>query len=629
MSQTLADFGLIRKSIPGYEKRHGQLKMAQAVEEALAERHHLAVEAPCGIGKSFAYLVPAIRHALATKTRVVVVTANIALQEQLIEKDLPLLAQSLPEHFSYALIKGINNYLCRDRYEETKESAAQLFLDGAESEQWDALHNWAAQTKTGDPSELDLLPDPLIWSKVNGVSELCNGAQCHWFDRCHAMNARRHLSDVQVIVTNYHLYFAHLAVRMSAERDVILPAHKAVICDEAHEMADIARDFLGRRLTPHSANYLLAGAHRMGLRAQADRVRDAAKDYFDEVRGFRTSGRYEVRLRNAEFANGARLEDAISTYREEVVGMIRSASDEEAVDRLKKAAGAADRYLGTLGTFRTLDDPNMVYYIDGDGRLISRLIDVSAILREQLFEQVETVVMTSATLATASSFAFHKRETGCEEARELVVPSPFNFKKQAILIVPEMKCTPNDAGFAGEVSDHLNRIIRFLGGRTMALFTSYRVMESCAEAARETGVAILKQGERPRTKLLKDFREDRGTALFAVSSFWQGVDVPGDALSCLTIDKIPFITPEDPLLDALQERDPDTFSNYQVPKATLSLRQGFGRLIRTSTDRGVVVIFDKRLFTKRYGAEMRAALPPVKVVRDLDRLETFFEKRGS
>ena len=625
MSRTTTDFGLIAGSIPGYEKRPGQIKMARAVESALARKEHLAVEAPCGIGKSFAYLVPAIRHALATETRVVVVTANIALQEQLIEKDLPALARSLPERFSYALIKGINNYLCLDRYDDADSDASQLLLDAAESEQWETLHDWVARTATGDPSELDVALDGSIWAKVNGVSELCNGAQCLYFDRCFAMNARRNLGKVNIIVTNYHLYFAHLAVKMAAERDVILPAHSAVICDEAHEMADIAREFLGRRLTPFSASYLLAGSHKLGLRTMADNVRGAAKDFFDDVRAFRSGPGYKVRLRSPDFGDARPLEAAVRDYREELVGRIKAAQDDQEVDRLAKTAGAADRYLGTLDSFRRLDDPNMVYYIDNDGRLISRLVDVSEILRTQLFDEVDTVVMTSATLATGASFGFHKRETGAGTAEELIVATPFDFKKQAVLVVPEMECGPNDAGFADEVSGHLNRIIQFLGGRTMALFTSYRVMERCAEAARETGVAILKQGEKPRSKLLNEFRADRGTALFGVSSFWQGVDVPGEALSVLTIDKIPFITPEDPLLDALQERDPETFTNYQVPKATLALRQGFGRLIRTATDRGVVVIFDRRLFSMRYGRAMRAALPGARVTRDIDAVEEFFE----
>jgi ATP-dependent DNA helicase DinG len=624
----IADFDILRRSIPGYEKRAGQLKMASAVQKALEDKEHLVVEAPCGVGKSFAYLVPAIRHALATQTRVVVVTANIALQEQLVEKDLPILARTLPDRFTFALIKGLNNYLCLDRYEAAKADYSQLLLQPSESEEWERLREWADRTPTGDPSELDASLDPVLWNKVNGVNDLCNGRKCPKFDACFAMAARRQLTDADVIVTNYHLYFAHLNVRMAAERDIILPTHSAVVCDEAHEMADIARDFLGRRLTVHSANVLLAGAHRLGLRGPADRVRSASNEFFEEVRRHRQSPAYKVRLKTPDFADGRRLAESVEAYRQEAVGRIGSARNEDEKDHLVKAAGACERYVETLDAFREMDDSNMVYYIDPDGRLVSRLIDVSGVLRAELFEEIDTVVMTSATMATGSSFGFHKRETGCDGARELVVPSPFDFKKQALLVVPEMEAGPNDAGFAGEVAEHLKRIIAFLGGRTLALFTSYRVLEHCAQAARETGVAILKQGDRPRGKLLKEFREDRGTALFATSSFWQGVDVPGEALSVLTIDKIPFVTPEDPLLDALQERDPQTFTNYQVPKATLALRQGFGRLIRTAKDRGVVVIFDRRLFKMRYGREMLKALPAAPVKRDLDALEAFFAKRG-
>jgi ATP-dependent DNA helicase DinG len=627
MTTALADFDLLRRAIPGYEERDGQLRMAAAIESALRSKQHAAIEAPCGIGKSFAYLVPAIRHAVETKSRVVVCTANIALQEQLIAKDLPALEKTLPVPFRYALIKGINNYLCLERFADARDDMAQLLLPTEEGEDWDELMEWAGLTDSGDPAELESVVDPVLWNRVNGVSELCNGARCRAYDACFAMHARRRLRDVQVIVTNYHYFFAHVGVKREAERDVLLPPHSAVICDEAHEMADIARDFLGRRLTPHSVNYLLAGARRFGLWKDADRVRSASRVFFEEVRAHRESPRYKIRLRDAGYAAGAPLADAVGAYREAVLGRLKESPDDETQDRLVKSAGACDRFRETLDDFQRLDDPNKVYYIDGDGRLVARLVDVSSILRESLFETTDSVVMTSATLATGSSFDFHRRETGVAKPRELVVASPFDFRRQALLVVPVMQNGPNDPGFAAEVSRHLNRIISFLGGRTLALFTSYRNMDSCAEAARSTGVSILKQKDKPRTRLLDEFRRDRGTALFATASFWQGVDVPGEALSCLTIDRIPFITPEDPLLDALQERDDGVFRNYQVPKATLALRQGFGRLIRTATDRGVVVIFDKRLFSMRYGREMLEALPDVAVHRDLDELERFFERK--
>ena len=250
---------------------------------------------------------------------------------------------------------------------------------------------------------------------------------------------------------------------------------------------------------------------------------------------------------------------------------------------------------------------------------------MSPILEEQLFKATPTVILTSATLTANGQFDFLKRETGAAAAREMRVESPFDFREQALLVVPKMKAGPNDPAFAGEMSGHLNRIIKFLRGRTMCLFTSYRNLVACADAAESTGVRILRQGDQPRSKLLKEFRKDEGTALFATASFWQGVDIPGEALSCLTIDKIPFMNPGDPLLEALQERDPNSFTSYSLPKAILDLRQGFGRLIRRRSDRGVVVIFDNRLFLKSYGGEVLASLPDCPVGRDLDALEKFFK----
>src|SRR6185295_5307801 len=286
----------------------------------------------------------------------------------------------------------------------------------------------------------------------------------------------------------------------------------------------------------------------------------------------------------------------------------------------------------TLMRFVQLDDPNCVYWAEKDdraSRLYARMIDVSSVLREQLFTSTTTVILTSATLTANGEFGFLKRETGAEGATEMQVASPFDHREQQILVVPRMKSQPNDPAFAPEMSGHINRIVKFLRGRTMCLFTSYKNLELCAQAAEATGVKILRQGDQPRSKLLKQFRRDEGTALFATSSFWQGVDIPGEALSCLVIDKIPFMNPGDPLLEALQERDPQSFSNYSLPKALLDLRQGFGRLIRRRSDRGVVVFFDTRLFTKTYGREVLSSLPECRVTRDLDELEKFFKSAGS
>ncbi|HLY08282.1 MAG TPA: ATP-dependent DNA helicase, partial [Planctomycetota bacterium] len=421
--------------------------------------------------------------------------------------------------------------------------------------------------------------------------------------------------------------FAHLRVKAFGAGDVILPSASTVICDEAHDMADIARDFFGLRLTPFSATMLVRGANHLRHGGMAERLRLASRGFFGRVRDAS-----ERRLRTPDWIDAGDLMKTLGEYQEVLREAKSRTEDEEELDKIAKFSGAAEHYVETLTKFIKLDDPNCVYWAEKDdraARLFARVIDVSEILREQLFKTTSTVIMTSATLTANGQFGFLKRETGSDDARELQVPSPFDHREQEILIVPKMKCQPNDPSFPAEISGHINRILKSLGGRTMCLFTSYKNLDWCARAAEATGVKILRQGDQPRSKLLKEFRRDEGTALFATSSFWQGVDIPGEALSCLVIDKIPFMNPGDPLLEALQERDAQSFSNYSLPKAILDLRQGFGRLLRRRSDRGVVVIFDSRLFTKSYGPEILASLPDCRVSRDLDELENFFKSSES
>ncbi len=617
--------GLLERKFRAYEPRQGQMRMAEAVERAIADGAHLAVEAPCGIGKTFAYLVPAVDAAISRDGRVIVCTANIALQEQIFEKDLPALGRVLPWKFSSALIKGLNNYLCLERFEETAGEVAGVTFDRRGLRHWEKIRAWAETTGTGDVSDLEFKPDESVWSRLNGAAELCNGARCRHYQRCFAMEARRRARQARVIVTNYHLFFAHLAVRAAGAGDAILPAADVVVCDEAHEMADIARDFFGSRLGHWSFGLLARAARSLGRPDAAEELRSESRAFFERLRQ-----RPERRLTRPGWTDADGLIRAIDGFKRALKEASSGQEDKALLDRISKYSSAADRVAADLDAFLRIDDPNRVCWIERDDRsawLCSRVIDPSGILEENLFNATPTVVMTSATLTAAGDFGFIKRETGASSARELRVPSPFDFRRQAILVVPPMKSSPNDAGFAREMSGHINRIIKLLGGRTMCLFTSYRNLEACAEAAHGTGVTILKQGERPRAKLLAKFRRDEGTALFATASFWQGVDVPGDALSCLTIDKIPFTNPDDPLLEALQERDPACFVNYSLPKAILDLRQGFGRLIRTAADRGAVVIFDNRLFSRRYGAEVLSSLPDCAVHRDMEALETFFRRR--
>ena len=323
--------GLLEKKSRAYEPRRGQIEMARAVGRAIAEKHHLAIEAPCGIGKTYAYLVPAIEHAIATNTRVVVCTANIALQEQIFEKDLPALAKIMPRPFTYALIKGINNYLCLDRYEETAGELSPITFDRKELRHWEKIREWRGETKTGDLSDLSFEPADAVWNRVNGVSELCNGPECRFYNDCFAMDARRKLRGAQVIVTNYHLFFAHLRVKAAGAGDVLLPAASTVICDEAHDMADIARDFFGARLTPFSMNTLIRGANFLRKGGVAEHLRQASRLFFTQVRDAA-----DKRLRKPYWISADGILKAIAGYIELLNDARRQTEDEEEVDKLGK-----------------------------------------------------------------------------------------------------------------------------------------------------------------------------------------------------------------------------------------------------------------------------------------------------
>ncbi len=603
-------------TIPDFEERSGQIKMASAVEEALKNGEHLAVEAPCGVGKTFAYLLPAIEHAIKNETRVVICTANIALQEQIISKDLPALENAVEEPFRYELIKGIGNYLCLDRFEELNSGTSRATFDRSEKAQWKKVVRWAEETTSGDLSDLPFEPASNVWGRVKGVAEFCTGVECHFFDDCFAMEARRRLKDAQIIVTNYHLFLAHLRLKAAAKKDVILPSYSAVICDEAHELADITREFFGLRLGPSSIYPLLRGAQHYKLGQLADRMKSVSHVFFDEVESFSRSDQYRNRIRKQGYADGEALLETISEFKGLLASMMKGSDNDRETDKLRKYDSLAEAYEETLTEFLRMPDENMVYWVEQGGRLASRLIDPSEILKTALFDQ-STIIMTSATLAP---FDLLQRETGAAPL-EMTTESPFQLPEQARLIIPHMHHRPGAPGYLDEMSEGIHSILETLGGKTMCLFTSYRNLDACAERAEETSVRILRQGDKPRTRLLEEFRNDPTSALFATASFWQGVDIPGEALSCLVIDKLPFMPPTDPLLDALQEKDPKAFMNFSLPKAVLALRQGFGRLIRTKTDRGVVVIFDHRLLSARYGRDFLKALPPCPIQRNLEELK--------
>ncbi len=635
--------GLLSKKFSGYAPRKGQIDMAKAVERAIEGGRHLVVEGPTGTGKGLAYLVPAIDHAVRAgaskkgEPRVIVVTANIALQEQLITKDLPLLRDVLEVPFRFALAKGKNNYLCLDSLSKTM---AEGMLGGDRTMQ--RVLEWAQSTTTGDVSEFPETIHPATWRKLSTTSDECKGNQCKFYQKCYAEKAKSGIVTAHVVVTNYHLFFAHLLVRAkmrdiqarggNVELDVVLPPADVVIFDEAHKAADIGRDFLGFQLSKGQVDAVVRGFNH----DLSDLARKLADKFFSEALSHRRSRAYRSRLRAGHplGPSGELLAeslDKVSKFYKDAVLASAWDGDQKAEleQRARRSATLAAQVRQSISPEKNRD---VVYFVDeterGQAVVKSKPIDVAPWMKKELFEQFRTVVLTSATLATSEQggFGFVKKEVGLGECDELVAESPFSWKEQVLFVVPKTMCMPDDRErFPGAVARHVAEACDRADGRTLGLFTSYKNLEASKEELRGFRHRVFAQGEGPRTKITQQFREDTNSVLLGVESFWAGVDVPGESLSCVVIDRLPFPTPDDPIVDAISERDDRWFFNYAIPRAIIQFKQGFGRLIRTTTDVGCVVCLDRRLVEKPYGRSFLKALPSVKMSADVADVARFLD----
>jgi ATP-dependent DNA helicase DinG len=646
--------GIFAKKLEGYELRQPQLDLSLAIGDGMADGHHLAAEGPTGTGKSLAYLVPAIRQVLLDRgtdrddddCRVVVATANIALQEQLFFKDLPFLEDALPDDFRYALVKGRNNYLCRDQLNtfklETAQGALAFGKDATQVELSDlypvlrgderTICEWSERTETGDKSELEIVPANEVWRKFSVTADECLGSSCPFSDECFANQARKALQAMDVIVVNYHLLFAALKVRMDTGKDIVLPSFKFLVCDEAHKVADIARDFFGWTISKWTITRAtnrfqkaIRQARRAGLsRDDADRYGQIGADVLSGMEGlwasleeFYADSRGALRIRQPDSIRAAGLSQAMGDMGEAFLEMSKLALGERDKADVAKYGERAIITSGELREAMTLDDDNGVYFTEPFGknkqlRLVKRLLYVGDMLWGQMFERTDSTVITSATLAIEGNCSYIRDEVGMKDGQEIIVDSPFDFRKQACIVLSEKAPDPKRQDYPERVAKVMAAIIEQAGGRTLGLFTSYRVLRHAAEYLRSElpQFRFLVQGEQPRMKLVKEFKEDVASVLLGTESFWAGVDVPGEALSCLVIDKIPFPSPGDPVLDALSDKaNGQGFWKVSVPRAVLQFRQGAGRLIRRKDDRGVIVVLDNRLVTKGYGSIFTKSLP--------------------
>jgi ATP-dependent DNA helicase DinG len=623
--------GALEQFHPNYEFRPGQLEMAEAVAAAFNDRRHLLVEAGTGTGKSLAYLLPAI---LSGK-RVVVSTGTKNLQEQLFFKDIPFLQQHFANNLRVCYMKGRNNYACRQRiYDAEREP----ILSGLEEvADFQIIRDWEKTTQTGDRAEIKTLPESsTAWGKVDARKELCTGQKCPQFERCFLtlMQQKAHESDI--IIVNHHLFFADLAVKDS-EFGHIIPDYEAVVFDEAHEIEDIAGQYFGLSISNLSIDDLRRDITQILRRKsnstpEIDRVliglADASERFFSLLPP--QEGRTGFPGR-AQFlaAHGDAYHELLAAFEllQAQLQLLR-----EGLDEIIPLASRVRSFADELKLYMEGDAEDYVYWVErrGSGAFLQAVpINVSPLLTDKLFDKVPTVVLTSATLTVSGGFEFVEKRLGVNYSRTLAVSSPFDYNGQALLYVPQNLPDPRNASFLPQAAEEVIRILNASRGRAFVLCTSYAAMKSLHDRVSfEIDFPTLLQGTGPRNALLDEFRNTPGAVLFATASFWQGVDVQGEQLSCVIIDKLPFAVPSDPVVqarsNAIKAEGGDAFREYSIPQAAIALKQGFGRLIRSKTDTGVLALLDNRITGQRYGQIFFDSLPDYAFTTNFADVEEFF-----
>jgi ATP-dependent DNA helicase DinG len=643
--------GPLARALPDFEPRPGQVDMAGRVARVLEDGGVLLAEAATGTGKTLAYLVPAI----LSRERILVSTGTKNLQEQIFFKDIPALRQALDVNFTATYMKGRANYLCLHRLDQLTDSGLPAMHDVF----LPIIREWSARTDTGDRAELQDLPEDLpFWNEVSATAETCLGTECPRYDDCFVTRMRQRAAASDVVIVNHHLLCADAAVRKNAYGEVIPACHFAVV-DEAHQLEDVATQYFGLAISNYRVEdyardverFVQSGAvgnrqTETELEKGVDKLRDHARTFFNELAfAHRTTdrlrGEERVRASDASLFNtreaAAYVAGALDVIEATLALSVKKRAEGESTDAppgqdapalAKRAGDMRDdlRFLLRAG------DPTYVYFVEFRGKGIffrASPIDVSMIVKELLFDRMRATVLTSATLTVDRSFSYVRSRLGIAHADEVRLASEFDFAEQAMMYLPPRMPDPRSPDFVTAAGRQVIELLKRSRGRAFVLFTSYATLRSVqAIAEMALDYPILVQGTAPRTELLRQFRSTPHSVLFATSSFWQGVDVVGDALSCVIIDKLPFASPADPItsarIDALRARGGEPFDEYQVPLAILALQQGLGRLIRHRKDRGVLAVLDPRLKTKGYGRRFLASLPPAPVVHDLAAVERFF-----
>src|SRR5213592_4357727 len=595
--------GVLEQRLEDYEYRPSQVRMAEAVHRALEEQSHVIIEAGTGTGKTLAYLLPALLHG----RRILVSTGTKTLQDQIFYKDIPLLERVMDRPIQAAYLKGRNNYLCRLKLETLH---AEGLFGSRELRNFQSILDWAQQTETGDRAEL--------WARMDARRDRCLGTKCKDYNRCFLTLMRQKAMEADIVVVNHHLFFADLAIRKS-DAAAILPDYSAVIFDEAHDLEDVATEYFGF----HVSNYRLAEFihDARKLEADVDVVSRAAERFFNGFALLR-EGRHPIRRLDG-------IDSLIGALQEARHSINQKKDFSGEYETLARRAGEIE---SELDIFRSGDLENYVSWIERRDRgifLEACPIDVSGMLAERLFTRVPACVLTSATLTVGDSFRYVRARVGFNQGRELSLATEFNVRKQALLYIPRTMPDYRHPSYIDRAAEEIRAILKASRGRAFVLFTSYRQMETTFQTlAGDLPYPCMVQGRAAgKSRLLEEFKVTPNAVLFATASFWQGVDVKGEALSAVIIDKLPFQVPTVPLVAARSARivreGGNPFAQYQVPNAILRLKQGLGRLLRSTTDRGILAVLDNRINTKSYGRLFMESLPDYEVTDSIEKLVEF------